>query len=385
MKYLLITFLVQMAFLPSNTKSTQQMEQIESKLQELVDRDKTPSVQYLFFDQDSILVSFYSGYSKVAAQQEADEKTTYSAFSVTKTFTSLAILQLQEKGELNIEDPVSRYLKDQPYGLEITIKQLMTHSAGIPNPLPLSWVHLQSEADSFNRNEFFKTIIEEHNEVKSEPNQKFSYSNLGYVLLGQIIEEVSGKTYEEYVSEHIISLLSIPSSELSFRIEDNNRHATGYHKRFSFSNLILGFMMDKSKFYGSVEGKWNSFNNMYLNGTSHGGLIGTPQAFANYIQALLKDDSGLISEEKKSLLFKENATNNGKKTGMTLGWFVGELKGQKYFAHAGGGGGYYCEIRIYPDINRGSVIFFNRSGMRDERILDEFDEEFLRIHESEDQ
>ena len=68
-----------------------------------------------------------------------------------------------------------------------------------------------------------------------------------------------------------------------------------------------------------------------------------------------------------------------------LGWFVGELKGQKYFAHAGGGGGYYCEIRIYPDINRGSVIFFNRSGMRDERILDEFDEEFLRIHESEDQ
>jgi CubicO group peptidase (beta-lactamase class C family) len=373
MKYLLILFLVLIGFLPSNTKSTNQMEQIESKLQALVDRDKTPSVQYLFFDQDSILTSFQSGYSKVAAQQEVDEKTTYSAFSVTKTFTALAILQLQEKGVLNIEDSVSKYLKDQPYGSDITIKQLMTHSAGIPNPLPLSWVHLQSEADSFDRNEFFEPIFVEHYEVKSEPNEKFAYSNLGYVLLGQIIEEVSSKTYEEYVSELIISRLSIPTSELSFSIENNENHATGYHKRFSFSNLILGFMMDKSKFYGPVEGKWNSFNNLYLNGAPHGGLIGTPQAFVTYLQALMNDDSGLISEDSKTLLFKENETNNGKKTGMALGWFVGELEGQKYLAHAGGGGGYYCEIRIYPDINRGSVIFFNRSGMTDERILDEFD------------
>ncbi len=373
MKYLLIPFLVLIALLPSNTNSTDQMKQIESKLQALVDRDKTPSVQYLFFDQDSILASFSSGYSKVATQTEVDNETTYSAYSVTKTFTSLAILQLQEKGVLNIEDPVSKYLKDQPYGSKITIKQLMTHSAGIPNPLPLSWVHLQSEADSFNRNEFFESIFEEHNEVKSEPNEKFSYSNLGYVLLGQVIEEASDKAYEEYVSQHIIAPLLIPTNELSFRIENNENHATGYHKRFSFSNLILGFMMDKSKFYGPVEGKWNSFNNLYLNGAPHGGLIGTPQAFVTYLQALLKEDSGLISEDSKTLLFKENETIDNKKTGMALGWFVGELEGQKYFAHAGGGGGYYCEIRIYPEINRGSVIFFNRSGMSDERILDEFD------------
>jgi len=62
-----------------------------------------------------------------------------------------------------------------------------------------------------------------------------------------------------------------------------------------------------------------------------------------------------------------------KKTGMCLAWFSGELDGNRCFAHAGGGGGYYCEIRIYPDIKKGSAIFFNRTGMSDERFLDKTD------------
>ena len=75
----------------------------------------------------------------------------------------------------------------------------------------------------------------------------------------------------------------------------------------------------------------------------------------------------------KNCFFQENQNYKGKNTGMCLGWFAGNLNGNKYFAHAGGGGGYYCEIRIYPDLNRGSVVFFNRTGMSDERFLDKLD------------
>jgi len=63
---------------------------------------------------------------------------------------------------------------------------------------------------------------------------------------------------------------------------------------------------------------------------------------------------------------------------MCLSWFAGELSGKKYFAHAGGGGGYYCEIRIYPEIKMGSVVFFNRTGMSDERYLDKLDKIHLK-------
>lgn len=110
-----------------------------------------------------------------------------------------------------------------------------------------------------------------------------------------------------------------------------------------------------------------------MNGASYGGLIGTPCAFVKYIQQLLKPDGLLLSADARKTLFTENYTNNGKPTGMCLSWFCGQLKGNRYFAHAGGGGGYYCEIRIYPDNESGSVIFFNRTGMADERFLDRVD------------
>jgi hypothetical protein len=62
---------------------------------------------------------------------------------------------------------------------------------------------------------------------------------------------------------------------------------------------------------------------------------------------------------------------------MCLAWFKGQLNSKTYFAHAGGGGGYYCEIRIYPDAGLGSVIMFNRTGMNDERVLDKIDKYFI--------
>jgi hypothetical protein len=114
-----------------------------------------------------------------------------------------------------------------------------------------------------------------------------------------------------------------------------------------------------------------------VNGAPYGGLIGKPISFVKYIQELLNDNSNLISQPYKAELFKENRNILGKKMGMCLGWFTGELNGIKYCAHAGGGGGYYCEIRIYPEIKMGSVIFFNRTGMSDERYLDKVDKFYI--------
>ena len=78
------------------------------------------------------------------------------------------------------------------------------------------------------------------------------------------------------------------------------------------------------------------------------------------------------------MLFTENLTNKGRSTGMCLSWFKGELNGQKFFTHAGGGGGYYCEIRIYPETGIGSVVFLNRTGLFDQRFLDKVDIFYLK-------
>jgi D-alanyl-D-alanine carboxypeptidase len=349
------------------------MDKVAAVLKNVIEQSNSPSVQYILFDKDTIIKEYRLGWADISGNEKVNKETTYNAFSVTKTFTALAVLQLAEKKCLDIEQPVRTYMPAFPYSTDITIQQLLSHSAGIPNPIPLSWIHLTTEHPSFNRNRFFGKIFIKYKKTKIKPNQKFAYSNLGYVLLGQLIEKITGITYEQYITDNIVHRLGLNKEELGFEIPNIRLHAKGYHKKTSFTNLVLSLFIDKSKFMGKAEGKWKPFFPFYVNGVSYGGLIGTSTAFVKYIQQLLQPDNLLLSESYKNRLFTENYTTSGKPTGMCLSWFSGKLNGIRYCAHAGGGGGYYCEIRLYPDKSTGSVIFFNRTGMTDERYLDKVD------------
>jgi len=349
------------------------MTEMENILKKMIDRGNSPSVQYFLFDENTIIKEYAFGYSNLSENRIVDRKTTYNAFSVTKTFTALAILQLAEEKRIDIDQSAKKYSPSFPYSPDITIRQLLSHTAGIPNPLPLNWIHLAAEHQSFDRDKFFAKIFLRNNKTKSKPNQKFIYSNLGYVLLGRLIEEVTGLNYEKYITDNIIRRLELKDEELGFEIPETGLHARGYHKRLSFSNLILGLLIDKSKYMGKAEGKWKPFYDFYVNGVSYGGLIGTPSAFVRYIQQLLKSNTHLLSNAYKGMLFKENLTADDKLTGMCLSWFSGQLNNCKYVSHAGGGGGYYCELRLYPEKGIGSVIFFNRTGVSDARVLDKID------------
>ena len=354
------------------------MTEIENVLKNTVAQGNSPSVQYVLFDKENIIKEFSLGLADISGNKKVSDKTTYHAFSVTKTFTAIAVMQLNRTTALDLEKPVQAYLPNFPYSPDITIRQLLSHSAGIPNPIPLSWIHPATEHQTFDRNIFFENIFFKNSKALCKPNQKFIYTNLGYVLLGQLIEKVTGVSYERYVTDNIISRLRANSNELSFEIPDEKLHAKGYHKKLSFTNLILGLFIRKSKFMGKAEGKWKPFYPFYVNGVSYGGLIGTPMAFAKYIQQLLEPNSLLLSNDDKESLFTENYTMDGKSTGMCLSWFTGQVNGKKYFTHAGGGGGYYCEIRVYPGEGIGSVIFFNRTGMSDERFLDKVDRHYFK-------
>ena len=208
---------------------------IENFLQQKVG-DNTPSVQYILFNRDSIIKKYSLGLADVSGNKNVNDKTTYNAYSVTKTFTALAILQLAEQNKIDIEQPISKYLQSFPYSSGITIRQILSHSAGIPNPIPLNWIHLATEHALFDRNEFFKNIFVKHKKTRSKPNQKFAYSNLGYVLLGQLIETVTGISYEQYINENIIQKLGIETYPLGFQIPNHDFHAKGYQKKLSVTN-----------------------------------------------------------------------------------------------------------------------------------------------------
>lgn len=351
------------------------MRNVKNVLIDQVERHNTPSIQYMFFNTDSVAFELRHGWKNVQSKTPVDEATTYHLFSVTKTFTALAVLQLAQSGKVALNRSASEYLPDFPYSDRITVEQLLSHTSGIPNPLPLKWIHLAEERQQFNRDKFFADVFKKNHNLKFEPGTAFTYSNLGYVLLGQLIENSTGQSFEAYVKENIMERCGIHPVDLGFQINPST-HATGYHKWWSLGNALFGLLIDKKKFMGPREGRWKPFRPFYINGTAYGGMVGSATGLVQYAQALLRNDSVLLDPYYKKILFTEKIVR-GKPTGMSFSWFTGSLKGNTYFAHAGGGGGYYVELRIYPDLGAGSVIMYNRSGMTDQRILDHTDQSFI--------
>ncbi len=350
--------------------------QLGDLLQQQIANHKTPGLYYAFFNAEKILYEYSGGKADLSSGLLANAKTAFYGFSVTKTFTATAVQQLIAKGKLQLDDLVKTHLPDFIYGDEIRVRHLLAHSSGLPNPMPIQWIHLVEEHATFEEQRFFDDVFQKKPKARQKPNERFVYSNLGYVALGRVIEQVSGISYREYITRYILQPLGI-SESLGFERLSHWDTATGYHRTFSLGNFLLGFLLDKTKFMGEKTEGWTSFRPCYVNGSAYGGLIGLPGAFMAFAQDLLKPEGVLLPSKFREEMFRENHLNNGKATGMSLGWYCGQLKGMRFVAHAGGGGGYYCELRIYPEIGLGSIVMTNRSGFSDERMLNKFDPFFI--------
>src|SRR3954454_7202221 len=138
------------------------MDELEDQLKKIDAQHGSPSVQYILFNKDNIIQESSIGLADLSGNKNVHASTTYNTFSVTKTFTALAVLQLAETKGIQLEQPVVKYMPDFPYSADITIQQLLSHSAGIPNPNPLNWIHLATEHQSFDRNNFFEGVFKKN-------------------------------------------------------------------------------------------------------------------------------------------------------------------------------------------------------------------------------
>jgi len=337
-----------------------------------LDELDAPAIYYGVLNQDSVLYTYKKGNLSITSDQAIDKHTQFALFSITKTFTAIGIMQLVEKGRIGLDDQAIKYLPQYKFLGDIKIKHLLTHQSGLNNPLPISWIHLAEEDDTFNFEKFNKKVLTKKVKVKSAAGTKAVYSNLNYILLGDIISEVSGLSYQDYITQNVLN-----NDEMGFQWKDKNT-VTGYHSS-GFQGLILGFLMDKKKFTNpKVEGHI-PFKKINLNGSAHGGLLSSANGLNIFLRGLLNSESTILSEEMKNVMFQEQILSNGKSSGHSLGWFCGSLNGTKYVHHPGGGGGYYLEMRIYPEKVIATYLLTNKSGFSDKRILDKIDSQHLGL------
>jgi CubicO group peptidase (beta-lactamase class C family) len=154
-------------------------------------------------------------------------QTKFRLGSVTKQFTAMAIMQLQEQGRLKVDDPIADFIPDSPHWAKITIHNLLTHTSGIPNFTSFSDYRstMMLPSPPLKTMERFK-----NKPLEFVPGESHAYSNSGYVVLGYIIEKASGKSYEQFLKENIFDPLHMSSSGYDHPGPLLEHRASGYSK-----------------------------------------------------------------------------------------------------------------------------------------------------------
>ncbi|WP_296447886.1 alpha/beta fold hydrolase [Rhodoferax sp. UBA5149] len=374
-------------FAPASTRTVESKPHRErpadkGKVTDVLDQyagSQVPGLQYLVVDADETLFEYAGGWADIQNHKAMTLDTTLMAYSMTKTFTAVAILQLVALGKLGLDDEIDRYLSNKPYGgRHMTIRQLLDHTSGAPNPIPLRWVHLVQEDASFDEDAALARVLRDHPQLAFEPGQKFAYSNIGYWLLGKIIEQATGQSYPDYVRKNIIASLGLSTQEMAFSIPNPARHANGYLAKYSVMNLVKSFVTD-SKYWGRYEGRWLRLKNHQLNGPAFGGLVGTARGFSRFLQDQLQSESALFSPATKRLLETRQTDSAGQPIPMTLGWHLGKTGGETYFFKEGGGGGFHSEMRLYRAKGMASLVMVNSTVFNSSKFLNRLDRSFLAL------
>jgi len=351
-------------------------DRVRAYLSALVAQSKVPGIQYLVMDSTRTLFEYDGGWADIRGQVPMESSTTMMAYSMSKTITAAAVLRLVEARRIGLDDPLDRYVASSPYGPSVTVRQLVSHTSGIPNPIPLRWVHAAARHAAFDENAALAAVLREYHDLRFPPGTKYAYSNIGYWLLGRVVESASGEAFTSYVTEHVLSPLGISPRELGFAILDSTRHAVGYLEKYSLLNMGKGFLID-SELVGGYEGPWLRIRSHYPNGPAFGGLVGTARGFGKFLQDQLRQHSAIFNDTTRALFFEPQRTAQGRDVPMTLGWHIGDLGGMRFFYKEGGGGGFHNMMRVYPAYGLATVVITNATGFNVNRCLNTLDRQFL--------
>ncbi len=245
--------------------------------------------------------------------------------SITKQFTAVSILMLAEQGKLGLQDEITKYLPDYPtQGRKITVEHLLTHTSGIQSYTDLpEWLRLW-------RKDFtVKELIDlfKDKPMQFEPGERWAYNNSGYILLGAIIEKVSGESYAQFVEGHIFKPLGMKSSYY------------GSTERI-IPRRIPGYQMGKG---GFVNAPYLSMTQPFAAGS----LLSTVDDLALWSDAVFSGK--LVKKEWLDKAFTPYKLKNGESSGYGYGWSPADFAGHRSIEHGGGIHGFSTYEMTFPE------------------------------------
>jgi CubicO group peptidase (beta-lactamase class C family) len=256
--------------------------------------------------------------------------------SITKQYTSVAILQLVEQGKISLQDSLQKYVKDYPSkGHTITIENLLTHTSGIKDYQAIEDTTPNAERRDYTPKQgvdFFK-----NEPLEFEPGTKFKYSNSNYFLLGYIIELITGKNYQAYLDQNIFNAAGLTGTYYNQQEKIIRGRVTGYTK--------LDTTLENADYL--------SMTTAYAAGAL---MANVADVFkwheALYQQKIIRKDM----LDKATVPFR---LNNGTFTGYGYGWYLNEINGSKTIEHGGAIDGFRSDEIYLPEEDVFVVTLFN--------------------------
>ena len=203
---------------------------IDKMFKDHAERNHFPAMAYGIVVDGKLVFANATGFSNVEKKIPATTRSAFRIASMSKSFTAMAIMKLRDAGKLQLDDPASKYIpemkalkylsSDAP---PITIRHLLTHSAGFPEDNP--WGDRQLD----NTNEELTGLMKQGVSFSNVPGYAFEYSNLGFALLGAIVSKVSGKPYQQYIDEAILQPLGMKDSKWEYSKVPSEQLALGYN------------------------------------------------------------------------------------------------------------------------------------------------------------
>lgn len=296
--------------------------------------NNSPGAAVLIAKGDKILYRKAFGMANLELKVKMKPESVFQLASITKQFTSVAIMMLVEQGKLSLNDPLSKFIKDFPRGNEITVHHLLNHTSGIKSYTNLPEFRTKTRMDITPEEiiQFFKNLPLEFN-----PNEKYEYSNSGYLLLGYIIEQLSGMSYGAFIQKNIFDKLGMK------------------HSYYADSYKIIP---NRANGYQLYDGKYE--NAEYMSTTipyAAGSLMSTIDDMFLWSKAI--HHNLLISESSKRIALSNHRLVNGKATNYGYGWAINEIAGVSSIEHTGGINGFTTSGIYIPDSNIYSIILTN--------------------------
>ncbi len=339
---------------------------VRAAVDTLMTTGRVPGLSLAVVSPDQLLLAGGFGSADLASRAPATASTSYLWFSMSKIVTATAAMRLADEGRLDLDAPACEYVAAlrHPGSVQPTVRQLLDHTSGLANPMPVRWAHAAGTAGR-DPDELLERLMSRRRAYRYAVGESGRYSNLGYLAAGAVVSAAAGRPFVDHVTDAVLAPAGM--SRTGFAYAPGADRATGYVRAPRPADPVLRRMLPRGV-VGGRHGQFLALNPFYVDGPAYGGLVGDVLDVARFLQLHLRDGeldgTRVLSTEAARAM--RGVTRAGRPFDHGIGWFRRPTTtGGDWVEHFGAGAGFWNVMRLYPDRGIGIVAMTNSTTTYD--------------------